>query len=59
MSISVFQLVLYALGCCFGGVLLGWSIQSVLGRRRIDQAVNEAQAKLDTVTGQKDAISKR
>ena len=59
MSISTFQLVLYALGCCFGGVLVGWSIQSVLSRRRIDQVTSETQAKLDAVTGQKDDIARR
>ena len=59
MSISVFQLVLYALGCCFGGVLVGWSFQTVISRRRIDQMDNESRAQLDAVTGQKNEIARR
>ncbi len=59
MSISVFQLVLYALGCCFGGILVGWSFQAVVSRRRIDQMVNESRAKLDGIAGQKEEIAKR
>ncbi len=59
MSISTFQLVLYALGCCFGGVLVGWSFQAVISRRRIDHLDNEHRAQLDAATGQKDDIAKR
>lgn len=57
MGISIYQLVLYALGCCFGGVLVGWSFQAVISRRRIDQVRREAQAKLGVITSEKDEFA--
>ncbi len=59
MSISIYQLVLYALGCCFGGILVGWSFQAVISRRQIDRVVNESQARLDDVTARLDDIAHR
>ncbi len=57
MDISIYQLVLYALGCCFGGVLVGWSFQAVVSRRRIDQVASDARAKLHDIASQRDEIS--
>lgn len=59
MSISILQLVLYALGCCFGGVLVGWSFQAVISRRRADQLLSEAQARLHDITSQRDEIASK
>lgn len=59
MSISIYQLVLYALGCCFGGILVGWTVQSVIGRRLVNRMDREAQSKLDDITGQRDEIADR
>ena len=59
MDISIFQLVLYAVGCCFGGILVGWSFQAVVSRRRIDEMTSDAQAKLHDVTSQRDEIAHR
>ena len=59
MGGSFYQIVLYALGGCIVGILVGWSYQAAISRRRIDQLTREARTKLDNVIGQRDVIAKR
>lgn len=57
MDGSIYQIVLYALGGCIVGVLIGWLYQAAISRRRIRQLTNESRANLDNVIGQRDEIA--
>lgn len=57
MGSSIYQIVLYVLGGCVVGVVIGWSIQASLTKRRIAQATSEIRSKLDDVRGQKDELA--
>lgn len=57
MGSSISQIALYALGGCFFGVLIGWSIQAVMSKPRIGQLAGEARKKLAEVTGQRNELA--
>ena len=57
MGGSIYQIAFFALGGCFVGGLIAWSIQAAISRRRIGQLTNEALLQLDDVTGQRDQIA--
>ncbi len=57
MDSSVFQIALYLLGGCSAGVLAGWWIRGVAGRRRFGQLASVAQKQLDDVASQRDEIT--
>ena len=57
MGSSIFEMALYALGGGILGVVCGWLVQAMIGKRRIDQVTNDAQAKLNDVTAQRDRIA--
>ena len=57
MGSSIFEIALYALGGGILGVVCGWLVQAMIGKRRIDQVTNDAQAELNDVTVQRDQIA--
>lgn len=57
MGGSFYQIVLYALGGCIVGVVITWSIQASITKRRIAELTNEARTKLGDVTGQRDELA--
>ena len=57
MGSSIYQIALYALGGCFFGLVIGWSIQALISKRRIGQLTSEARTELDNVTGQRDEFA--
>ena len=57
MGSSIFEIALYALGGGILGVVCGWLVQAMIGKRRIDQVTNDAQAELNDVTVQRDRIA--
>jgi chromosome segregation ATPase len=59
MGSSITQITLVALGGCFLGALIGWSIQAALSKRRIGHLISATRTKLDSVTGQRDALARK
>ena len=59
MGSSFFQIVLYALGGCIVGVLIGWLYQAAISRRRIGQLTSEARTRLDSVIAERDEFANR
>jgi len=51
------QLVLTAIAGCCVGVLVGWAVQFVRGKRRIRQVISAAQGKLSAVMAQRDEFA--
>jgi len=59
MGSSIFEMALYALGGGILGVVCGWLVQAVIGKRRIDQVTNAAATKLDGVTVARDEFANK
>ena len=59
MGSSTIQIALIALGCGAFGVFVGWSIQAVIGRRRIRQLAGNASKELRDVSAQRDKLANR
>ena len=59
MGSSIFETALYALGGGTLGVVCGWLVQAVIGKRRIDQVTNAARTKLDGVTVERDGFANK
>ena len=59
MDGGTFQIALLAIGTCFFGVLIGWAIQCVRGRRRISQVTSAAQGKLSEVIAQREVFASK
>jgi len=59
MGSSIFEIALYALGGGILGLACGWLVQSIIGKRRIDQVTNAAATKLDSVTVERDEFANK
>lgn len=57
MSGSIFEVVLYALGGCIVGAVIGWSVQAASSRRHIAQLNGEIRAALDDFARQRDEFA--
>ncbi len=59
MGSSILEIALYALGGGILGVVCGWLVQAMIGKRRIDQVTNAAATKLDGVTVERDDFANK
>lgn len=59
MSGGYLQLVLIAIGSCILGILIGWAVQFVRGKRHVRQAISAAQGKLSEVIAEKEVLASK
>lgn len=57
MSSVIFQVAVSAIGGCFVGILVGWFIQAVRGKRRISELTSAAELKFDAVVAQRNEFA--
>ncbi|MDH3613452.1 MAG: hypothetical protein OEU90_10005 [Gammaproteobacteria bacterium] len=57
MGTSILETAMVAVGSGILGVVCGWLVQAIIGKRRIDQVSTATQAKLDGVTVQRDRLA--
>ena len=57
MGSSIIQTVSIALGACFFGVLIGWSIQALIGKQRVGGLSNEDGNRLAEITAQRTKLA--
>ncbi len=59
MGSATIQLVIFALGGCLVGALIGWSIQYVRSKRLLGRVISATQGKLQAVAGQRDDVANK